>query len=274
MNHDAITINFPRTWVRWTTLALGSLTLVGCQKNPLVEPPNARPIAVAWVEGEPFPANAAMRAPVVRTFDGEPVRVTLDATRSSDEDGRIVTYRWLSATLQADGSGRLVPGFNDEDAGQEDDETTADTGLGYPADVEKPVVTLPVGEWRFALWVIDDQGEVSDRDSVVIRVGATGPEPEVLACVEGIELGMLTSECEMCICSIDEACRTSVTACGADCWMLVTCTRDNCPDYAAMSEVMDFSCVMENCGAFLGAVAQARPAGACLRQCPDECAAE
>jgi hypothetical protein len=256
--------------------ALLSLALAGCKENSPIKLVGEEPVAVAWVKGFDYREDAEVQDPIELMPEGDTtVRVTLDGSRSHDDDGSIVTYRWLSATRNPDGSGRLIPGFNDEDGGVEEGATSsADEGTGYPKDVAKPVVDLPVGEWKFSLWVIDNSGLVSEPDIVTITVGEPPPPPEVLECAAGIEsvvMGSVAEECARCACGISEECREAMAECTADCWGLIGCIGDNCPDFAAMAEENDFSCVTTNCGDFLGGATPAGPAGDCLTQCPDEC---
>lgn len=252
-----------------------ALLLAGCRENPTIKLLGKLPVAVAWVEGQDFQADADVQDPIMYMPEGDTtVRVTLDGSRSYDDDGRIVTYRWLSATRHPEG-GRLIPGYNDDDGGVDEGATSsADEGTGYPEDVENPQVELGVGEWKFSLWVIDDAGNVSAPDIVTITVGEPPPPPEVLECAAGVAnvtMGAVAEECALCTCAISEECREAVANCTADCWGLIGCIGDNCPDFAAMAEEMDFSCVTTNCGDFLGGATPAGPAGDCLTQCPDEC---
>jgi hypothetical protein len=96
-------------------------------------------------------------------FTGEPITLTLDASRSVDPDGRITRFRWLSGVRNpAAGSGatesrRVVPDGADPD---------------WPDDVEKPQVSLGEGSYAFSLWVTDDQGLVSAPDVLRVVVAA------------------------------------------------------------------------------------------------------
>jgi hypothetical protein len=118
--------------------------LVGCSKTPLVQPANAVPRANAGPD-QMVPAT------------GMSVSVTLDGSQSSDSDGHIVEYRWLSATKPPDGgSGRYVP------PGQMP---------SWPDDEVQPKVSLPEGVWTFSLQVTDDKGATSVADTVTITVG-------------------------------------------------------------------------------------------------------
>lgn len=256
------------------------LATAGCRENPIVGYPNVTPVAVAWVVGESFQEDAETRRTIMLPFDGEPVEVRLDGTRSHDDDGSIVTYRWLSATSIPDAGGRLIPGMEllaaDDDAGATpavDDDSDQDTGRGFPADEGKPRVMLPLGIWTFALWVIDNKGAISDQDTVTIQVGDTGPAPEVLECVAGV-LDVVSDECQTCICSGSDDCRAAVVDCNEDCWGLIGCIADNCPDFAEMAAATppDYSCLTGNCSAFLAGSTQAGRAGDCVVACTDECA--
>lgn len=120
----------------WSIIAVTILFICGCKINATIDR-NQPPVAKAG-EDQTIP------------FNGEPVTVTLDGSGSSDPDGKIEAYIWLSADLAAEG-GRSGPD---------------------PDDVVSPSVTLGQGTWTFTLWVKDDEGSVSDPDSVVITVGS------------------------------------------------------------------------------------------------------
>jgi hypothetical protein len=76
-------------------------------------------------------------------------------------DGTIVAYRWLSATPPDAGAGR---------------ELAQGEQPGWPDDVAQPRVTLGEGAWAFSLWVTDNEGAVSDPDTIKLIVGEA---PEV-----------------------------------------------------------------------------------------------
>jgi hypothetical protein len=140
---------------RVTTLSLVLLAAPGlfaCRQNPLVKPANPPPRAVAR-------ANTTEIAP-----GGS---VTLDATGSTDINGTVAGYRWLSGTKKPDGTpGRNIPPGVPE-------------GVTWPADGPTVTVTLPEqGWWVFTLWVVDDLGAISDPSTVTIKVGSpTEPSP-------------------------------------------------------------------------------------------------
>jgi len=124
------------------------LVLFGCAENPLIPDPNMVPHANA---------NADQVVP----FAGVPVAVTLDASFSTDMDGQIREYRWLSATTPPmGGTGRYVP------PGEAPE---------WPPNEMKTVVNLPQGVWTLALQVVDDKGAVSLPDYVTITVGDVPP---------------------------------------------------------------------------------------------------
>lgn len=285
---------------RTTLLAclLGCLHVAACSDNPVIpDEPNRPPVADARirVDGRALDEQAdggaeALKLPLAAGVDS--VEVTLDATQSSDQDGRVMRYRWLSATPVPDGGvgalaytrpnpmadggvevvsagGRYVPGA------EPGTKPGAHKGAAdWPDDVERPVVELGEGAWTFSLWVTDDDGATSTPDTITILVGdaASGGGPEVEACVAEV-LPSVPEACSRCLCGI-ESCRGTVvqSACNADCWGLIQCIGAMCPDFAAMAAMMDFSCVTTNCSAFLAGATAATPAGMCIRMCPAECA--
>jgi len=129
-------------------LSIAAAALLACRKNPVVQPANHPPQAVARTDASEYPAAPAM--------------VKLDATGSTD-DGAIVTYQWFSATEKPDGEGgRLVP------EGQ---------SVNWPDDTATVNVQLPEGIWTFGLWVTDDLGVTGVPDYVTVIVGDP-PRPE------------------------------------------------------------------------------------------------
>lgn len=123
-----------------TFALLGSLQLgsLGCRDTPRTDPANATPHANAGPD-QSFPLTT------------EQV-VTLDGRRSNDEDGSITRYRWLSGTVTV------------VDAGIQ----RAEFDLPNSAT---PSITLGPGVWTFTLWVEDNEGAISDPDTVVITIG-------------------------------------------------------------------------------------------------------
>lgn len=159
-----------RTHGPWM-MAFALVAVGGCRENPAIDPNNA-PEAVAWIDdpGHPIPVDErgaideGVRAlGIALAYDGSPLTVTLDATASSDRDGEVVSYVWLSGNFGAGCMGR-------DDAPGHD-----------PNDEARASVTLDEGFWEFALWVEDDLGDVSDQSVVTIRVGANSADP----CSEG-----------------------------------------------------------------------------------------
>lgn len=122
----------------------GLVCLLGCSNNDGVLEANSTPLANAGPD---------QQVP----FTGAPVDVVLDGTGSSDTDGTLVAFRWLSATaVPGGGRGRYVP--------------TGETG-DWPADYPRVTVRLPEGVWKFSLQVIDEKGSTSLPDVVTITVG-------------------------------------------------------------------------------------------------------
>lgn len=121
------------------------LCAFGCSENPVIRDPN-------------MPPRADAGDPQTVAFAGAPVDVLLDGSRSIDLDGRVIAWRWLSATRPPDnGRGRYVPPGEAAD---------------WPADAAQVMVRLPTeGVWRFSLQVIDDKLSTSLPDVVTITVG-------------------------------------------------------------------------------------------------------
>jgi hypothetical protein len=239
-----------------TAIALLAIaTIAGCRENPLIPEGNSKPQANAGDD-------------MTLDFSGTPVTVELDGRGSSDDDGEIVEYVWLSGTpLPAQDAGMgmepVVPGGRLVPEGEE---------ATWPDDEARPTVVLGEGVWNFSLWVRDDSGALSAPDSVTIFVGSSAdPVAECAATVASV----VADPCKECLCGLDDMCKMAVaeTACNADCWALISCVGANCPDFAAMAAMMDYTCLTTNCSAELAAgMAGATPAGACARMCPEACA--
>jgi hypothetical protein len=269
-------------------LGCGSL-FAACTDNAVVpDDPNRRPVADARirVDGNAVDEKTdaeALKIPLAAGVDS--VEVTLDATKSTDADGRVASYRWLSATSVPDGGvgalsymgatgvvaagGRFVPGA-EPGAMAGAREGVAD----WPEDVERPVVELGEGAWSFSLWVTDNDGATSSPDTVTVLVGegASGGGPEVEACIAEV-IPTVPDACSRCLCGV-ESCRGAVvqSACDENCWGLIQCIGAMCPDFAAMAAMMDVSCVTGNCSAFLAGGTAAMPVGMCIRNsCAEAC---
>lgn len=106
-------------------------------------------------------------------YHGTPVTVTLDGSKSYDPDGKIVEYIWYDTGVCPQDRYQFIapPDFS----GEIFDWTNLKEYQGDPANESKPVGQLEEGEYRFTLWVKDDDGSVSIPDSVLVRVGSSGP---------------------------------------------------------------------------------------------------
>ena len=185
------------------------VSAAGCRRTYVDADDNRIPEAVARAvdpSGERVDSSVNNGFGPKYPFDGEPVEITLDGTASSDEDGRIVSYRWLSATQLDGGVGRVRP-----------DDTDAD----WPEDEARPTVTLGEGIWSFSLWVTDDKGGVSDPDTIDLMVGDVvdiGPPPVMCndaVCKPNVTLPGMTEPAVAC-CDMDNdgACGVAVDTMG------------------------------------------------------------
>jgi len=199
-------------------VVLAGLASSSCRDAPLavnVES-NMAPIADAG-DMQAFPDN------------GSPMTVTLDGSGSSDPDGRIVTYRWLSGNA-ADGGGREGPD---------------------PDDKMSPSVTLGAGVWTFTLFVIDNAGDVSQPAAVTIKIG-TGASQAATEC-SNASLQTISEDCRLCLCEVNEPCRVATMGCDQACWDFYTCIATKCPDVGDdMMAARD--CALANCTAFFAGV--------------------
>ena len=240
------------------------LAVLGCRENPIIEEPNKVPEADARVIWRDMVLDETIDAGpegLMFEFDGTtPVEITLDGSLSTDEDGKIATYRWLSGMV-AEGAPpeerRMVP--NGDGA--------------WPPDEMKPKVTFTAaGVYSFTLWVIDDKGAKSTPDTIKITVG-NAVDPAVAQCVAAV-VPTVPAACSECLCGIDDTCRAAAaaTACNEACWTFIRCLGEKCPNFRAMAAMMDFSCLMANCSAEYAAGSMgATPVGTCIAMCPDEC---
>jgi hypothetical protein len=175
-------------------------------------------------------------------YDGAPVRVRLDGRGSSDRDGEIVEYIWRSAQQDADGGVQWAEGALD------------------PDDVARPMLELERGRYTFVLWVKDNDGAVSEPDSVTINIG-TDP---IAQCVAD-SLDLVPEACLACSCGGGEACLAATVGCREDCWGLIRCiVQMGCA-------TGDTACIIANCGPFLGGATAATAVGPCVTPCAAAC---
>lgn len=140
-------------------LAALCVAAVGCRETYVAESNNRIPVAVAHVidsSGMSVDSSANGGFGPRFALQGSTVEVTLDGTASTDADGTIVAWRWLSSTPGEGDAGREIP----------DGEMP-----GWPADEAKPKVRLPEGPWSFTLWVTDNVGNISEPDTIKLIVG-------------------------------------------------------------------------------------------------------
>lgn len=226
----------------------------GCRQDPQLASINLAPLANAGADQQVASAGAT-------------TKVSLDGSGSSDPDGQITAYRWFNATGKVDG-GVAFP------AGQSD--------AAWPEDAVKPELELPDGVWSFSLWVVDEDGAVSEPSTVKITVGDPDAlaDPEVAACAMDV-LPSVPTSCAACVCNPPNAseeivagCRMNVVQgkCDQGCWDLINCTARQCPDFSK-GPAPDFGCLTANCGAFLGSGAAAMAAGGCVIACASACPA-
>ena len=234
---------------------LCALVLIGCTNDGglLVGNLGVTPSADARVLGHEAKE-------VMLEFTGEPLEVRLDGSHSTDMDGRIVRYRWLSGTRAARAADGGDPGPNRA--------VPEGESANWPDDVERPVVTLREGEYVFTLWVTDDRGNISTPDSVHLTVSPP-LDASTQACVAGTA-PKANRSCAQCICGVSDECRgvVSASACNDTCWSLIACIGQNCPGFMPGG---DTSCLTSKCTQFLGAGAAARALTPCIDACSDAC---
>jgi hypothetical protein len=242
----------------------------GCREDPTIKPANLLPVADARVLRDGKSVDEITDGPDALKFpySGTPVAIRLDGSQSSDPDGTVSTYRWLSGTVAGDGGIPLPSGM-----GVSRRWVPAGSPVDWPDDIAMPEVTLDMGIWSFTLWVTDDRGAISTSDTVKITIGSV-VDPVVQQCADNV-VKTEPEACRLCVCGQSEMCRTVVTSdvCDQTCWDLINCVASHCPDFVAMAAMMDYSCLTMNCMPYLAGAAPASPAGACFRACPNDCPA-
>jgi hypothetical protein len=263
-----------RSQIGSLALALALVAVASsCREDPLIKPANQIPIADARVIRDGMSINERMdggAAALTYPFTGAPVAITLDGSNSYDTDGTIVTYRWLSGTLPGDaGTEGGTPPPND--AGVVHRFTPPGEAATWPGEGMQRQVELGEGIWWFSLWVIDNDGAVSQPDAIKITIGAV-VDPVVQQCADHV-VSTEPDACRQCLCKQSDTCRTAViaSACDQTCWNLVNCVAANCPDFAAMAAKMDYSCLTANCSAYTGGSGGATPVAPCFNACPNDC---
>jgi hypothetical protein len=144
---------------RLTLVAALCLLGAGCRETYVNADTNRLPVAVPRAvdaSGMSVDSSANHGLGPIYPFAGKPVEVVLDGTASTDTDGSIVSYHWLSATRPDGGAGRKVPDGESQE---------------WPDDVAMPHVKLGEGKWSFSLWVTDDDGAISDPEVIELIVG-------------------------------------------------------------------------------------------------------
>jgi hypothetical protein len=240
-----------------------------CGKDLEINSTNQAPIADARivrdgqsVNGQGDGGAAALTFP----FTGTPVAVTLDASHSSDPDGTVASYRWLSGTLAPEG-GTELPG----EGGVMHRWAPAGSPPNWPGDAVRPQVELGEGIWSFTLWVVDNEGAISAPSTITITVGMV-TNPVVQQCADAV-VDTESASCRQCLCMQGDMCRAAVvaTACDQTCWNLVNCVAAHCPDFAAMAAKMDYSCLTASCAAYVSGSTGATPVAPCVNACTAEC---
>jgi hypothetical protein len=255
---------------RLSLFALAAL-LAGCHDNTLVPEPNRVPVARARVMG--MEGSSVI---VPSSGSAGPVSITLDGTTSTDPDGGKLTYRWLSGTSMggsAPAAGSGGSGGSGPTGGREASSgkrwVPAGSDGAWPEDVERPMVSLPDGDYKFVLWVVDDKGAISDPDTLEISVGGTPIDPALQSCVDSV-VPTVQQRCAACVCGVSDACKAAanMSVCGPDCWGLLNCIGTMCPDF-----MTNMSCVTTNCTSFLGGATGAQMIGGCVTMCAADCRA-
>src|SRR5262249_14230995 len=156
---------------------------------------NQPPIADARVLVDGKGVNERTDGPDALKFgySGAPVTLTLDASKSSDPDGKITAYRWLSGTTAPDGGIPLPNGMGGSRRG-----VPLGAAPDWPEDVVAPQIELDKGIWAFSLWVVDDEGAISTPDSIKITIGDV-VDPVVQQCADHV-LKSEPEACRRCVC--------------------------------------------------------------------------
>jgi hypothetical protein len=253
-------------------------SVAGCRQSTLIKPANKVPVARAQILGP----DGKLARMAQFDYNGSDVQVTLDATESTDDDGKVVKYRWLSGNAVPDGGVGQLTHEVTTDGGSKTIKAggrsvPAGQGPDWPGSEAKVTVTLGEGIWTFNLWVIDNGGAISDVDRATVTIGKPDPltDPKVKMCVDNV-YEMVAPSCKTCICNQSDTCRAAVTKdkCDANCWGLISCIGSKCPNFAAMAASMDYSCLTTNCMAFLSGATGATAAGMCITtSCLSDCAA-
>lgn len=153
-----------------TALLISAFAVAGCQSGRLIAPFDEAPVADAKVlkMGTAIEqARDGSIAELVFPYDGAPVAITLDGSASYDPDGKIVSYRWLSAVRIPD-AGLPMPWL--PDAGPPAPFLRMPPTEGALDEVS-PTIMVGAGVWAFSLWVLDDQGAWSSPDTIRFIVG-------------------------------------------------------------------------------------------------------
>ena len=174
---------------------LALLSASGCLGlNPPNDPPVAR--ARVLVNGEPLAATASI------PFDGTPIAIVLDGSESSDSDGKIAAFVWRRTD---------VPAFQRYGLDAGTGETAAPAFSGDPAEGAMSQATLTErGDYRFSLWVRDNDGGISKPASVSVKVGGYMPDA---ACVAAFAEPRM--DCQACTCTPNamDGCLDEVNRC-------------------------------------------------------------
>jgi hypothetical protein len=240
-----------------------------CGKDLEINPTNQSPIADARIvrNGQSINGQAdGGAAALTFAFTGAPVPVTLDASHSSDPDGTIASYHWLSGTLAPEG-GTELPG----EGGVMHRWVPPGSPSNWPGDSVSPQVTLGEGIWSFTLWVVDNEGAISAPSTITITIGMV-TNPAVQQCADAV-VDTEPASCRQCVCMQGDKCRAAVTAtaCNQTCWDLVNCVAAHCPDFTAMAAMMDYSCLTTMCSAYVSGSTGATPVAPCFNACTSEC---